>query len=126
MPGSPAGTEYQLPVERAREEARAGTSGSAGSGATGARAAVRRGRRGSESARATERGRVPRSGATYGDPATTTTVERDEQTSAEQTVPRAGAAHPTAPVERPSRSGAAQAAYCCSVVWQGWPGDAEL
>jgi hypothetical protein len=88
-PGSPAGTEYQLPVERAREEAGGGSSGSSGSGG---------GSNGSDSGTP---GEAPLFGAgvegekqssanaksgTDSDPATTADVEQDGGTSAEQTV----------------------------------------
>jgi len=90
-PGSPAGTEYQLPVERAREQARSGTTGS-GDAASGTTPLFGAGV-GDEKATG--------AGGTTGadkqdddrDRATTTTGERDSGTNAKQTV-RAQAAAP--------------------------------
>lgn len=85
-PGSPAGTEYQLPVERAREEAGGGSSGSGG-GSTGSDsgtpgeaplfgAGVESRKQSSANAKS----------GTDSDPATTADVEPDGGTGAEQTL----------------------------------------
>ncbi|MDQ3678037.1 MAG: hypothetical protein M3401_14785 [Actinomycetota bacterium] len=88
-PGSPAGTEYQLPIDRAREEAGGRSGGSSGSGGSTSSEAPLFGA-GVESEKPTSGNR--KSG-TESDPATTADVEPDTQTSTPETA-RAQASAP--------------------------------